>query len=106
MEREPGSRIVPGEQAAMQAELLAFCKEASIRNVVVTGSDVKVDLSTLDLLELGNEIANSGLRVAVVETHDATEDDVGFLENVAWNRGGVIQFFDSKEEALEWLGVN
>jgi len=105
MERQAGSTVVPGDQPAMQAELLGFCKEANCRNVIITGSDVKVDLSTLDLLELGNEIANSGLRIAVVETHDASADDVSFLENVAWNRGGLIQFFDAEDAALEWLGV-
>jgi len=105
LERQAGSTVVIGDQPAMQAELLGICKQASCRNVIITGSDVKIDLSTLDLLELGNEIANSGLRIAVVESHDATADDVRFLENVAWNRGGVIEFFETEDAAREWLGI-
>ena len=81
------------------------CKEASCRKVLIVGPDTKVKLSVVDILELGRRIADLGLEIAVVESHDASKEDVEFLENVAWNRGGVIQFFATQSAAREWLGV-
>ena len=62
-------------------------------------------LGTYGVFELGREIAKSGLRIAVVESHDAPNENVRFLENVATNRGGPIQFFDNEQHAKDWLGI-
>ena len=105
VERIADTTVAMPDQAEMIQEILVTCRETGRRNVLVTGSGVKVSLSTLDLLQIGNEVANARLRVAVVESHDASADDVSFLENVAWNRGGLIRFFDSEPDAREWLGV-
>ncbi len=98
--------VVLDEQPAMLAELAAACKQAGTRNVLILGPKTKVGLSTLDGLELGEQIANSRLRIAIFEEHDAANEDVEFLENVVWNRGGLIRFFDSKKEAENWLGTS
>lgn len=103
VERSRNYTVTLDEQPAALQELLAACEQANTRNVLVLGPDTKIDLSTFDILELGGEIANSRLKIAVVEKHDASIEDVGFLENVAWNRGGLIQFFDSKKAAENWL---
>ncbi len=106
VERPRDYQVVLDEQPAMLMELSAICKEANCRNVLILGPKTKVSLSTFDILELGSQIADSRLKIAMVEAHDAPNDDVNFLENVAWNRGGLIRFFDSDMEAKEWLGIS
>jgi len=103
VERARHYTVTLDEQPAALEELLAACKQAKTQNVLVLGPDTRVDLSTFDILELGGQIANSFLKIAVVEKHDASNEDVDFLENVAWNRGGLIQFFDSRKAAENWL---
>jgi len=103
VERSRNYAVTMDEQPAALQELMAICKQANTKNVLVLGPETKVDLSTFDILELGGEIANSRLKIAVVEEHDASTEDVDFLENVTWNRGGLIQFFDSKKAAQKWL---
>ena len=104
VERPQNFSVVIDEQPALLSELSAACKRADTRNVLILGPKTKVSLSVLDIFELGIEIADSRLRIALVEEHDATSEDLEFLENVVWNRGGVIRFFDSKDEAEDWLG--
>ncbi len=106
VERPRQYTVVLDEQPAMLAELSAVCKQAGTRNVLILGPKTEVGLSTFDILELGGQIANSRLRIAIAEEHDAANEDVKFLESVAWNRGGLIKFFDSKKEAEDWLGTS
>ncbi len=105
VERSENYEIVLNEESAELKEMSAACKKAACRKVLIVGPKTKVRLSAFEIFELGNRIANLGLEIAVVESHDASDDDVEFLENVAWNRGGVIQFFDTQTAAKEWLGV-
>ena len=98
--------VVLDEQPALLAELSAVCEQAGTRNVLILGPKTEVGLSTFDIFELGGQIANSRLRIAIAEEHDAANEDVEFLESVAWNRGGLIKFFDSKKEAEDWLGTS
>lgn len=90
----------------MLVELANFCKEADCRKVLIVGENIEVNLGVMDIFKLGSQLARTPLRIAMVETHDASDEDVGFLQNVALNRGGQIQFFDSGREAKDWLGVS
>ncbi len=105
VERPPDYEVVWSEQPARLMEISAFCKEAGCRKVLVVGPRTKVTLSTFDIFELGEEIAKLGLQIAVVELHDASKEDVRFLELVATNRGRAIQFFDNEQDAKDWLGI-
>ena len=71
--------------------------------MLLRGPKTNVDLSTLVLYDLGEQIARSRLQIAVVESHDASEEDETFLETVVFNRGGPLQFFETEEEAKDWL---
>lgn len=106
VERPPDFEVIWSEQPALLMELSAFCEAADCRKVIVLGPRTKVKLSTLEAFDLGQEIAKLGLRIAVVESHDASKEKVEFLENVATNRGGPIQFFDSEQQAKDWLGIS
>ena len=105
VERPEDFEIVPDEQPAMLMEISAFCKAAARQKVLVVGSKTNVNLSRFDILDLGKEIADLNLRIAVVESHDASDEDVDFLETAAINRGGSIRFFDNQQDAEAWLIV-
>ena len=61
---------------------------------------------TGDIYDLGSELAGMQLQIAMAESHDASDEDVSFLENVAANRGGSNCFFDTEKEARDWLGIS
>ena len=103
--RPKAYEVTVNNQVARLSEISAVCKEAGCRKVLVLGPQTKVRLSTMDLFALGAKVAQLGLRVAVVESHDATSEDVRFLENVATNRGSPMQFFDNEQDAKNWLEV-
>ena len=105
VERPAGFEVVPNEQPAMLSELSSFCKAAAREKVLILGSKTKVSLSQFDILDLGKEIAEVNLQIAVVESHNASDEDVDFLETVALNRGGSIRFFDNQKEAEGWLRI-
>ena len=105
VERPDDFEVVLEEQSEMLAELARLCACADCRKVLIRGHDTKVDLAPLDIYELGKQIAKHHLQIAVVESHNASSDDVNFLKTVAQNRGGPISFFDDEESAKLWLQV-
>ena len=105
VERPPDYEVTLSDQSARLMEIFALCKEAGTQNVLVVGPRTNVNLSTIDIFNLGEQIAKLGLRIAVVEFHDASDGDVSFLENVATNRGGSMEFFTNQQDAIDWLGV-
>ena len=104
VERPQDYEVTLNEQPTMLMDLSSVCKEADCRTALILGPRTKVNLSTFDILDLGQQIAKLDLRIAIVESHDASNEDVKFLENTVWNRGGYIRFFDSEIEAKYWLG--
>jgi len=106
VERPEDYEVILGEMPAMLAELSAVCKEVGCRKVLILGSKTHVSLETMDIHDLGNLIANTHLQIAIVESHDASDDDENFLETVVFNRGGPLQFFVDEEEAKNWLAVS
>ena len=105
VERPQDYEVVASEQPARLMEISAVCNEAGCGKVLIVGPRTKVSLSTMDIFDLGERIAKLRLQIAVVELHDASEEDVRFLENVASNRGGPLQFFDNTQDAKDWLGI-
>jgi len=105
VERAQDYEVVLSEQPAMLMAISAYCKEAGCRKVLILGPRTKIRLSVQNIFDLGQEIAKLGLRIAVVESHDAQEENVKFLEDVVTNRGGSIQFFDNEQHAKDWLGI-
>jgi hypothetical protein len=106
LERPPDYEVTMNEQPAMLTDMSAFSKTASRRKVLILGPKTIVNLSANDILDLGKEIAKLNLRIAVVESHDASNEDVDLLEKVVWNRGGSIRFFNSEMEAKYWLQIS
>lgn len=69
------------------------------------GVQTKVQLSTMEIFDLGKKVSQLGLKIAIVESHDAPKVDVEFFEQVVTNRGGPMRFFECVDEAKTWLGV-
>ena len=97
--------VVWSEQPAILREISAACKEADCKKVLILGPRTTVRLSVFEICTLGSRIAKMGVRIAVVELHDASNENVEFLENVVRNRGGRIQFFENEQDARTWLGI-
>ena len=106
IERPNDYEVVLNEMPAMLAEMSAVCKEAGCRKVLILGPKTKVNLDTLDIYDLGQQIAKLHLQIAMVESHDASDDDENFLETVVFNRGGPLQFFINEKAAKDWLGIS
>jgi len=106
VERPQDYEVVWSEQPASLLELSAYCMEVGCRKVLIMGPKTKVRLAMTEIYQLGQEIAKLGLQIAVVELHDASNRNVEFLEDVAKNRGGPIQFFGNEKDAKDWLGVS
>ncbi len=106
VERAKGYEVVLHEMPALLAKVSAACRDAGSKKVLILGPGTKVRLGTLDIFDLGEQIADFHLQIAIVESHDASADDESFLETVAFNRGGPIQFFSTEAEAKDWLAVS
>jgi len=106
LERPPDYEVTLNEQRTMLTDMSAFCKAVNRRKVLILGPKSIVNLSVLDILDLGKEIAKLDLRIANVESHNASNSDVKFLENVARNYGGSIRFFDTEKVAKDWLQIS
>ena len=106
VERPRDYEVSLNKRPAMLMELSSVCKEADCRKALIVGPKTKVNLSTFDILDLAQQIAKLGLQIAIVESHDASVEEVKFLENAVWNRGGCVRFFDSKMEAKYWLQLS
>ena len=79
-------------------------KERGLTRVFVDATKVTSLPDTFSAFDFGQLMANAiqGLRVAVVGSKMLAKD-LGFIQTVAQNRGGMIQVFDTKEDALAWL---
>jgi len=106
VERLPDYEVVFDEMPEFLAEMSAFCDEVDCRKVLLLGPKTNVNLSTLDLYDLGERIAGTRLQIAMVESHDASDADEEFLETVVFNRGGPIQFFANQDDAKHWLEIS
>ncbi len=106
VERPRDYKVESTRLPEMLMELSVFCKAAACRKVLVLGPDTKVKLSESDIVDLGTELAKLNVKIAIVESHDASDEDVKLLENEAGERGGSIRFFDSEPAAKDWLRIH
>ena len=103
VQRPAGYEVSISEVPAMLTEIDSACKESGCSKALILGPNTKVNLPADSIFELGKKIAEMGLQLAFVESHDASDKDVQLFKNVAQNRGGAIQFFDNISDAKDWL---
>ena len=105
VEDPPDYDVVWIEQPRKLQAISAACSEAGDRKVLIRGSNINVKLREVEVFKLGEEIAKLRLIVAIVQLHDASQENEELLENVATTRGSPIRFFDNEQDARDWLGV-
>lgn len=103
VERSEGYEVNAEEVPATLTKIHNACEMAGCYKVLVDGPNTRVRLSTFDMYRFGELIVQLGLKLAIIENHDATSDDERFLENVTNNRGQPMRFFKSRSEAVQWL---
>jgi len=105
VEDPPDYDVVLSEQAAKLQAISAACTQSGYKNVLVRGTQANVRLTPAEMFKFGESVAKLGIKAAIVNSHDASMEDEGFLETVATNRGSPIRFFDNEQDARDWLGV-
>jgi len=105
VERAEGYDVVHADREAEFREFEACCAQAGCRKILILGPRTNVRLSSSETYELGKAIARLNLQIAIVERHDASEESMRFLQNVAENRGAFLRFFHDEREARDWLEI-
>ncbi len=105
VEDPPNYDVVWIEQPPKLQAISAACSEAGYRKVLIRESNANVRLTVTQIFNLGKDVGKLGLKIAMVSTHDASQENERLLENTASNRGLPIRFFDNAQDARNWLGV-
>jgi hypothetical protein len=106
VERAHNAEKLADRHTSMLQELSSVCEDAACHKVLIVGQDAHGISSAFDILALAGEIAESRLRIAVVDSVDHSDDDIKVLERAVWNRGGYMRFFTSEAEARYWLRMS
>jgi len=84
-----------------RAIFLRVSEETGIRRALVDVRKQQVAGPAMELFEFGHNIPS---RMVFAVLSDPHSDDHKFVETVALNRGKNVRlFFESEEEAIEWL---
>ena len=105
VEDPPDYDVVLNEQPAKLWAISAACYEADCWKVLIRGSKASVKLTNKQISARGEAVGNLNLHIAVVTSHDASQDQQELLENTASDLGSTIQFFDKEQDAKDWLDV-
>lgn len=87
-------------------DIISLIKQPGEYDVLVDTREAKSMLSTLNIHELGEVLANHPIlrRSRICVLVPANEiNDAGFFETVAVNRGVHIKAFTDFEQAIKWL---
>ncbi len=87
------------------AQITTACKDAGVTSVLIFGPRTYIRASETELLELADDYAQGGLKIAIVESHNADAETTEFFRNAATERGASVRFFDAIRDATEWLGT-
>ncbi len=105
VENPPDYDVVWIEQQPKLKAISAACSEAGNRNVLIRESNANVKLTVTQIFNLGVEVGKLQLKIAMVSTHDQSQENERLLENAATNRGSCVRFFNREQDAKDWLGV-
>lgn len=92
-----------------QSEAAAMLREKGILLLLVDVTEVKCEVSYADMFRVNashSQIFPPATRHAVVYDRNRStreQEDMHFAENVAVNRGAIMQYFDDFAKAREWL---
>ncbi len=88
-------------------EISRSCQKHGSTEVLIEAEEFNRDLDIADAFDSGvaaSQVAR-GLMIALCFSSYDLDDNLEFFKTVALNRGTRIEFFDSVEAGIEWLGV-
>lgn len=103
-----GYEITPESQRQLWSEIGEACRKYNCRRVLAESPAPPLrSMNQLDAFKSAGQAAeaSSGLRVALYFQGYQADDTTEFFITSAYNRGVRIEFFSSRDEALEWLGA-
>jgi hypothetical protein len=103
----PDYEISPESNDKMWKALSEACKKYKCLKVFAESSSQKRRLSSLDAFQSGSQASESipGVKLAICIYEYTPDETTEFFKNVAYNRGATIEFFNDKQKALAWLGI-
>ena len=84
-------------------QLIDECNNKSITKTIIDICDLDINLNLMELFKAGEDAAllsRQGLNMALVARKETIDS---FFYDVAYNRGGMVNVFNDKGAALEWL---
>ena len=87
-------------------EIIAYAQQSGKSAMLVLLENAEFDSKIFELHQLGEKFRYSDtkfLRIAIVLPEAVDFEKQRFLNNVFFNRGARLQFFDTTQEAREWL---
>jgi hypothetical protein len=102
-----GFKLTLESTTRLWAELQTFCEIQRCRSALCEGVNPTREMSPKDLFETGLAAAQKllGLQVAFYWEGHRTDGLTDIFKSVAHNKGVSFAFFESRAEALEWLGI-
>ena len=107
VELAPDYEIRPEGTTALTMAIADVCARQRKRRVLIEGTVARRQMGTMDSYGLG-ALAGSmlaGNSLACCFYGYTPDQQTQFFKDVAQNRGVRIEFFDSRDAALRWLGV-
>ena len=87
------------------AQITSACRDAGVDGVLIFGPRTYIRATEGELTELADTYAKVGLRIAIVESHNAKPETTSFFRQAAESRGVPVRFFDKIRDATDWLSA-
>ncbi len=78
---------------------------AESRKLLIVGEGVDTELTMVGLFDRAKQASELKAQIAFAITHKSSAEKVQFMEDATLLRETRIRFFDTIEQAKEWLGV-
>ena len=103
----PAYALTVASMSRLWSELRAFSQVHGCRSILCEGVNPKRAMSAGEIYQSGQSLSQEllGFQVACYWEGYQIDQLTDLLKDVARNRGVIIQFFASRDEALHWLGV-
>lgn len=103
----PGFEITPERMNRLWTEIGAACRRFGMRRVLTEGEVVARRMTTMDSFDNAAAAARlvPGLAMACVVKGHVPDTQTEFFKTAGMNLGVHVDFFKSRADALNWLGV-
>ena len=105
---DPDFEITKESVFTQWKQVIKVCKGSNIRKILIEACAPKRTISVIDAQQSASFFEKeglSGLSMAMFFTDYVTDKLSEFFENVGFNRGIQIKFFNNRDKACEWLAI-